>query len=124
VDRASRHFHRRLLQRTGFVLAYGEYAALCRAIRQGRADKVRADGKRSGYYAVPFRGGTLLLLWGAGQPRTALHFRRPDRPLVEPGLTDSDVMGPSPDEGDARRHMERNMQETGTASTGSGAGCG
>jgi hypothetical protein len=108
------HFHRRLGERAGIRLDHGEHAALCRAIRKGRA-----DGKRSGYYAVPFRGGTLLVFWAGGLVRMALAVRptpttssRPTR-TWSPRLAGSDVMSPSPDEGGTRRHIERDREEMG-----------
>jgi hypothetical protein len=89
------HLHRRLWERAGIVLEFGEYAALCRAIRQGRADKVRADGKRSGYHAVPFRGGTSLAFRGGGLPRTALAVRPAPATSSRPTRTRSPGQSPA-----------------------------
>jgi len=64
------HFHRRLFERCGLVLAPGEYSAIRRAIASGRAKRIRRRERASLYWveiasarafvAVMARGGRLL----------------------------------------------------------------
>ena len=58
LDRGSWHFHRRLWQRYGFHLEYGEYTRIFADIRDGRAVLLRGKhGKAGTRYAVKLRSG-------------------------------------------------------------------
>jgi hypothetical protein len=58
LDRGSWHFHRRLWQRYGFCLEYGDYTRIVADIREGRCVLLRGQhGKAGSRYAVKLRSG-------------------------------------------------------------------
>jgi hypothetical protein len=63
------HFHRRLFERTGLRLAYGEYATILRTIARSLAVRLPA---RQDVYEVPFRRGRLRVACRGGRLLTVL----------------------------------------------------
>jgi hypothetical protein len=79
LDRGTWHFHRRLWQRYGFHLEYGEFTRMVADIREGRAVLLRngpcgASGSR---YAVKLRSGRWIkvLVGRRKMPISALPWR-------------------------------------------------
>lgn len=68
------HFHRRLLERYGIVLAPGEYSEMLKDIRSGRAPLVQRRSAKSAVYLVRNRRlyERFFVLITNGEVRTAL----------------------------------------------------
>jgi hypothetical protein len=81
LDRGSWHFHRRLWERYGFRLEYGEFTRIVCDIRDGRAILLRRGirGKRGAHYAVKLRPGLWIkvLVGKRWMPISALPWRHP-----------------------------------------------
>jgi hypothetical protein len=79
LDRGSWDFHRRLWQRYGFCLEYGEYTRIVADIRDGRAILLRRGprGASGARYAVKLRSGCWIkvLVGKRNVPISALPWR-------------------------------------------------
>ena len=62
IGKHSWHFHQRLWQREKIRLRVGEYGAIRRSIRDGKAQKVCPNKRGANTWAVPFRNSTLFVM--------------------------------------------------------------